>query len=388
MNARKHLLTPVVLGLALWTSSLAIAQQHRATRLGNPETRFAPPLSTPADLRARFSDPTLMPDITSIAHQANWQGDLEDLFHAAATAPITDIQLPPGTRMPFMSSRENGKPVALMDVLWAGKEPVSAYKFDFISRGRFYRCITPRPCSNYYLVDLGGPKLGVDCDAPAEVMAGKPAKVCLTVRNTGDASEPNVLLFVPIPAGAKLLGTSGDGSIDGTNVIWRMKNLAPRASSQFCASFALAAPAQVPFVATVAGSVAERKHTFCETQVIGIPAILIDAIDLEDPIEIGSQVTYEIKITNQGSIPCTNLRLVVTLPENEEYVSGSGPTEVSAEGNTVTTKALPLFLAKDVATWRVVVKALKPGDVRFIANVHADEFASPIYEEESTLLYQ
>jgi uncharacterized repeat protein (TIGR01451 family) len=167
-----------------------------------------------------------------------------------------------------------------------------------------------------------------------------------------------------------------------------MKNLAPKASSQFCASFAMAEPAQIPFVANVVGSVAERSRTVCETRVIGIPAILIDAIDLEDPIETGKQVTYEIKITNQGSIPCTNLRVVITLPEHEQYVSGSGPTEVTAEGNTITTKPLPLFLSKDVVTWRIVVTALKPGDVRFIANVYAEEFASPIYEEESTLLYQ
>ena len=32
-----------------------------------------------------------------------------------------EVSLPVGTRMPFMSSRKDGKPVALMDVLWDGR---------------------------------------------------------------------------------------------------------------------------------------------------------------------------------------------------------------------------------------------------------------------------
>ena len=60
----------VVLGLVVsWVilfSARAEAQQHRATRLGHPATRFAPPLVTPEDLRARFRDEKLKPDIAEI----------------------------------------------------------------------------------------------------------------------------------------------------------------------------------------------------------------------------------------------------------------------------------------------------------------------------------
>jgi hypothetical protein len=75
------------------------------------------------------------------------------------------------------------------------------------------------------------------------------------------------------------------------------------------------------------------------------------------------------------------------LPESESYVSGSGPTGVEGENRTATTKPLPSFPPKDVATWRVIVKALRADDARFKVNVYADEFEQPIYEEESTHLY-
>ena len=57
--------------------------------------------------------------------------------------------------MPFMSSREAGKAICLRNVTWAGKEPIHAYAFTFASNGRLYRCITPKPCSNFFVVDLG-----------------------------------------------------------------------------------------------------------------------------------------------------------------------------------------------------------------------------------------
>lgn len=209
-----HSKCPLLLAASLALLNLfpAVAQQHRATRLGNLATRFAPPLATPEDLRARFRDPSLKPDIADILRQWGWKGDLGDLFRAAASAQITEISLPTGTRMPFMSSRESGKPVALVDVLWAGKEPISAYTFDFSSRGRFYRCITPRPCSNFYVEDLGAPALALDCRAPAEVAAGRPLEVCLTLRNTGDAAEPRTSVSMPVPQGAVLTRISAGGA--------------------------------------------------------------------------------------------------------------------------------------------------------------------------------
>ena len=95
---------PSVLGLAVvlaWLgSTTAPAQQHRATRLGNPATRFAPPLYTPEDLRSRFRDPKLRPDFASVLTQWGWMGNLEDMFRAAETADVSEWSIPIGERMP------------------------------------------------------------------------------------------------------------------------------------------------------------------------------------------------------------------------------------------------------------------------------------------------
>ena len=103
------------------------AQQHRATRLGHPATRFAPTMHTPEDLRSRFRDEKLRPDIASILAQWGWAGNLDDLHRAALSAEISEWPIPVGWRMPFMSSRKDGAPICLRDVLWAGDAPAPAY---------------------------------------------------------------------------------------------------------------------------------------------------------------------------------------------------------------------------------------------------------------------
>jgi uncharacterized repeat protein (TIGR01451 family) len=154
-----------------------------------------------------------------------------------------------------------------------------------------------------------------------------------------------------------------------------------------CATVSSSAIGQVPFNSSAEGANVKLVTSSCSTKIIGIPAILIEAVDLEDPIQVGNEVTYEIKVTNQGSSEATNVRLVFNLPSNQEFVSGGGITPVQKLPESIQTDPLATLEPKGVAVWSVVVKALKAGDVRFKIQLTSDQFTNPINEEESTLLY-
>jgi uncharacterized repeat protein (TIGR01451 family) len=113
----------------------------------------------------------------------------------------------------------------------------------------------------------------------------------------------------------------------------------------------------------------------CATKVVGIAAILLEVIDLEDPIQVGKEVTYEIRVTNQGSATGSNIRLVCTLPASQQFVSGDGASAVKVNGQTVTMDALPSLEAKGLATWKLVVKAVAEDDARFLVELNSDQFA-------------
>lgn len=389
MKHQRLLHLSIILGLMVATVAPATAQQHRAVRLGHPLTRFAPPLTQPEQLRALFAEEKLQEDVAEILRQAEWKGNVDDLRRAAASAPVTELSLPVGTRMPYMASRKDGKPEALIDVLWDGKEPVSAYAFDFTSNGRRYRCITPRPCSNFYTVDLGPAEaaLAIACSVPGQVVVGRRFEVCLTVTNQGTATEPKTTVLLQIPAEATLTGAPDQRTNASGNAVWTVEELQPRTAKRVCATFIARQAAAMAFTAVAQGATTSAVQTRCGTQVAGIPAILLETADLEDPIEVGKEVVYEIKVTNQGSAPGTNLKVVCQLPDSEEFVSGTGPTQVQAQDRTVTMDTMPVLAPKEQAVWRVTIKALKPDDARFKVLISSDQFAQPIQKDEATQLY-
>lgn len=485
-----------VLVLALvWTPSV-MAQRHRATHLGNPQTRFAPYLSHPDQLRALFADPRLKADVESILRQAGWKGDVEDLRKAAATAKIEDIQLPPGTRMPFMSSRKQGRPVALIDVEWAGKRPVGAFAFNFESKGQRYRCITPKPCSNFYVVHLGpvpppklsltkvapadavvcgpfpvrlevrnvgevpvtgvrvgdalpegwrttsgeqvldldagslapgagmqfefevqpgvsgvwtnkaratsvegavaetaaitrvrAPVLTLECRTPGQVLLRRPIEFCLTVGNTGDAVEPRVTVTLPIPEGSAAVAATDDGQPGNGVVVWEWTDFEPGASRTVCVLLQADGLGEVGLVATARGECAGPVESVCVTEVAGIPAILLEVVDLEDPVEVGETVTYDVRITNQGSAALTQVQFDAFLGEGQTFEGGTGPTAVRWEGDRVKVEPLPVLGPKAEVFWQVVVRTTAAADSRFRVELSSDQFVRPIEEYEATSQY-
>ncbi len=366
---------------------MVAAEQHRATRLGNPATRFAPPISTASDLRARFEDPRLRPDFAEVLRQWGWQGKVEDLFAAAASADIIEWRIPVGEIMPFMSSREDGRAICLRNVEWAGEEPISALAFTFTSNGRVYRCITPRPCSNFFVVDLGPePKvaLNIECSAPEKVVASRPIEVCLIVSNTGNTSAAPVTAMLPLPAGVTVAAATGGYTLTNGELRWTIDSLASNAGQKLCARFKTEKPGQVSFSPSAKYAKLPAVLSACATEVIGLPAILLEKADDPDPVPVGETTTYTVKVTNQGTADDANVQIVVEIAPELEPVS---TTEGTIDGQKVTLPLVAKLAAKEAVSYKIVAKGVRAGDGHTKFVLSSDMLKSPISAEESTTVY-
>ena len=114
---------------------------------------------------------------------------------------------------------------------------------------------------------------------------------------------------------------------------------------------------------------------------------MIEVVDLNDPIEVGENETYEITILNQGTAALTHLNVTCALDASQGFVSGTGTSTVSAQGQVVTLRNVSRLGAKGAGHWRVTVKTLAVGDVRFAAELVCDQFREPIRETEATQQY-
>lgn len=382
------ILAPVAATLVLSPCRAALAESHRATRLGHPATRFAPPLTSPEDMRERFRDPRLHGDFDAVLTQWGWSGRLIDLFQAAAQAEISDIKIPVGSVMPFMSSREAGQAICLRNVTWAGQEPAPAYAFHFSSNGRRYRCVMPKACSNFFLEELGDEprrSLVLECSVPEKVFFGRRIETCLTLRNAGNVAETNIVANMPIPAGATLLETSDEGRAPAGAVLWQLAELPPGATKKICAVFKAQQPGNMQFQPTATASNLPPAQSSCATSVMGLSALLLEKADDPDPVAVGDTTTYTVKVTNQGSADDTNVKMVVEFPEELEPLRASHSGEIT--GKTVTFPAFPRLAPKQAFSYTIVAKGSKAGDarVRFVRT--SDDTPAPTMAEESTTVY-
>ena len=230
------------------------------------------------------------------------------------------------------------------------------------------------------------PVLVLTKTAPKTRFVGRPARFTITVANNGDAPAKNTVLVDTIPAGTQFVTASAGGRMAGGKVTWQLGTLNPKDTATVSVTVKPTAQGQIRNSAT-ATAYCTKASDQAMTVVKGIPAILLECVDIEDPIEVGSRETYVITVTNQGSADGTNIVIQCTLPAEQEYVSATGPTRVVSKGKAVTFAPLGSLAAKAKVVYRVVTKGLKAGDTRFKVALTSDQMSSPAEETESTHIY-
>ena len=231
------------------------------------------------------------------------------------------------------------------------------------------------------------PVLALTCDMPTERFVGRPIVACFTVANTGDWASPGTVVEVPLPSGVNYTGSTADGSLSGSTVVWRIPSLEVGEERELCAQLTGSQVGTVRLTATARGECADPVTSSCSTVVTGIPAILMEVIDVDDPIEVGAIETYVITVTNQGSAPDTNIRVSCEFEAQQEFVSGEGLTAVTGSGQSVRMAPVASLAPKAQATWKVRVKAVSAANVRAKFIMISDQLTRPVEETESTNQY-
>jgi uncharacterized repeat protein (TIGR01451 family) len=231
------------------------------------------------------------------------------------------------------------------------------------------------------------PKLAVDVAGPKTRFAGRNAVYVITVSNTGDAAAKDTVLMGTIPSGATLVtATEKASTTTPGRVSWKLGTIKPGGSRKVTMALKMTTQgvARTTMAATAYCSKASGQAV---TTVRGIPAILLECVDLEDPIELNAKETYLIVVTNQGSAVGTNIVIECTLPVEQEFVSAVAPVKQTAKGKVITFAPLKTLAPKATATYRVIVKGVKTGDVRFKVALTSDQMTSPAGETESTHIF-
>jgi uncharacterized repeat protein (TIGR01451 family) len=209
----------------------------------------------------------------------------------------------------------------------------------------------------------------------------------IKVGNKGDAAAAGTVVTDTLPAGVAFVSATDGGTFANGVVTWNLGSLAPNAEKTVGITGKGTAQGRQCNKADAKATCAEPVSATACTEVKGLAALLLEVIDISDPIEVNGQETYEITVTNQGTAVDTNIKIDCTLEDAQAYVSSSGATAGTATGQKVSFAPLASLAPKAKAQWKVVVKALKAGDIRFAVQLDSDVTERPVNETESTHQY-
>jgi len=209
----------------------------------------------------------------------------------------------------------------------------------------------------------------------------------ITVANKGNGEARRTVLTDTLPGGVTFVSATGGGKASGGRITWDLGTIPPDGSKKVSVTCKAARAGNIRNVIS-ATAVCSKASAESVTQVAGIPAILLECVDNPDPIEVGTNTTYTITVTNQGSAVGTGIQITCIMPAELDYVSSTGPTKAATDGKAITFAPLAELAPKAKATYRVVVKGTKAGDVRFSVKLKSNQMTSSADETESTHIYE
>ena len=240
-------------------------------------------------------------------------------------------------------------------------------------------------------LEVVAPQLKLAISGPKRRFLERTTTYKLSVSNPGTAPARDVKLQAKLPDGMRFVSANNNGHYDSQNKIvsWALAELPVNETGHVLLT---AMPEEIgeqklTYRGTAEGalSVEEQKQIIVD----GISAIRFEVVDVEDPVEVGGETLYEIRVINQGSKASSNIRLEVTLPLSMQLVAAEGPGDIrsSAVGNRITFEPLQKLSPKVDATYRVRVKCAEAGDQRISVQLQTDDMQSPVTKEESTRVF-
>lgn len=231
------------------------------------------------------------------------------------------------------------------------------------------------------------PVLAITQDGPSRLMIGKDATFNITVTNKADCSAADTVVEQHLSPGTKVTGVSAGGQVNGNRVAWNLGTLGPNQSRRLSMTIQQTTAGVFTGIATAKSRCAQQVSAASRATAKGIPAILLEVMDATDPIEVGQDVTYVIKVTNQGTATGTNIVIKCGLEATMQYMGSEGATNANLVGNTVSFAPLARLAPKAAATYRVRIKATRNADARFTTSLTSDQISRPVTETEATNFY-
>lgn len=232
-------------------------------------------------------------------------------------------------------------------------------------------------------------KLSVEITGPASGVTGEEHLFNIKVTNSGDTEIHDVVVLNRFDAGliALQLRPSAHRRV-GEDIEWTaLPSLAAGASKSFAVKYRCGTPGNsvCSYVTVTCREAVRADDQAC--MAIRAAATRLSAVLLEtrDPVTVGRQAVYEVRVTNDGASADSNVRVSVILPAELTAVPAgtAGPGGVNARivGNQVQFEPLAEIRPQEPVSFRVAARAVQVGAAKVTAEITSAGLAQPLIVE-------
>ncbi len=238
-------------------------------------------------------------------------------------------------------------------------------------------------------VNVIAPALKIAVEGPGLRYAGRDARYTLSITNEGQAATNHVHVIHRIPKGFKFMKADKGGTFDAdhNSANWFIGHLEPAQTVQV--KLQLQAQEIGQFEHHVAatsehGVIAKADTT---TKVEGSASLMMEVQDLDDPVEVGQETAYEVRISNTGSKAAQNVGLTFELPTGIELIRVEAATKHLAKSGLILFNDLPELPPGKTALFRIHIKGEAEGNQRVRARLTSESIEQELITEELTKFY-
>jgi uncharacterized repeat protein (TIGR01451 family) len=210
----------------------------------------------------------------------------------------------------------------------------------------------------------------------------------ITVTNSGDIPLNNVAVRDPLPAEVTFAGATQAGQFINGQVTWNLGNLGPREQRtvQVTARCNTLAPRVVnTAIATADPGLQEQAEAVLEIR--GVPAFKLDVSTVGDPVALGGKVTYQIAVTNTGTLPANQVEIAAAIPKELQVTNSNGPTQARVEAGRVQFPPMDALQPRQTFNYSIEAQAIQVGDVRVRVELKSTALSQPVVKEVSTNIF-
>lgn len=243
----------------------------------------------------------------------------------------------------------------------------------------------PAPATGSSPLTVVQSAIQISKSGPAQAYVFKPETFQIAIKNTGDTDLANVRITDLLPEGSTV-SDNGGGRVKGNAIGWAIPSLPAGASQLITTRVAATRPGIATSTVRLVTAQGLEASSSQQTEWLAVPGVTISITDSKDPIRVGEDTIYTIRVRNQGDFEPVSGTVTLQFNEKLSPKTVEGDARGLIDGQTVTFPRTTLEPGKDI-NLRVTAEGAKIGPGRTILSFSADFLSEPVISQETTNVY-